>query len=109
MEEEEYDINSYREKLCTSLQIIYGKNKNTIEILNSLIENAEYRIARRIKDDTHLLVYKKYIDVIYQMVKLDYNELGAEGEISRDANGVSFKHTTSRPSNEILATIPQVL
>lgn len=102
-------VEVYRDKLLTDLKVIYGNEPNTERKLNALIENAESRVARRIKDKTLVRVYSKYYDIVYQMVKIDYNELGAEGEIERDANGISFKHTTSRPSDEILSTIPQVL
>lgn len=102
-------VEVYRDHLLTELQVIYGNEPNTARKLKALIENAESRVARRIKDKTLVRVYSKYYDIVYQMVKIDYNELGAEGEIERDANGISFKHTTSRPSDEILSTIPQVL
>lgn len=102
-------VEVYRDHLLTELQVIYGNEPNTARKLKALIENAESRVARRIKDKTLVRVYSKYYDIVYQMVKIDYNELGAEGEIERNANGITFKHTTSRPSDEILSTIPQVL
>lgn len=102
-------VEVYRDHLLTELKVLYGSEPNTERKLNALIENAESRVARRIKDKTLVRVYSKYYDIVYQMVKIDYNELGAEGEIERNANGITFKHTTSRPSDEILSTIPQVL
>lgn len=108
-EENEIQLENYRNKVVEKLTRIYDDSEKTRLILKDLVENAEFRIARRRKDKTHLSVYETFEDVLYQMVKIDYNEIGAEGEVSRNANGISISHTTSRPSDEILTTIPQVL
>lgn len=105
----EKTIEEYRTQLRDDLIVVYGNEPRTIKMLNRLIDNCEKRIAQRIKNSTCLLVYTRYYDVIFQMVKCDFNEIGVEGERSRNANGISFTKEISRASDEVLSKIPLVI
>ena len=106
MSENTNELEKYQKLLMDNLQLLFGKEPEIQKKLQILITDCEFRIKRRVKPSSTLKIYENYYDVLFDMVKVDYQLLGTEGELSREVNGVKSTFSSVRPSDEILSTIP---
>lgn len=102
--QEEYS--KLRSDLNVKMQVFFGSEPKVVNALDDIIINCEYRIKRRIKASSISTIYENYYDVLYSMVKIDYERLGVESELIRDNNGIKTQVSHIRPSDEILSQIP---
>jgi hypothetical protein len=102
--QEEYS--KLRSDLNVKMQGFFGSEPKVVNALDDIIINCEYRIKRRIKASSISTIYENYYDVLYSMVKIDYERLGVESELIRDNNGIKTQVGHIRPSDEILSQIP---
>ena len=103
------DLASYQRELQEDLTIYYGKDSETLQKLKIITKNCETRISRRIKASDLLEVYEKYYSELFEMIKLDYNDIGSEGEIDRTVGDIQTSKSWVRPSDIVLSTIPQCI
>lgn len=98
-----------KRELLENLQLWFGNEPDKVKKLQILIDDCERRINRRVKPSSILELYENYFDVLFDMVKMDFQLLGTEGELSRDVNGIKNSFSSVRPSDEILSKIPQFI
>lgn len=98
-----------KRELKEGLQLWFGNEPETLKKLQVIINDCERRIKRRVKPSSDLELYEKYFDVLFDMVKMDYQLLGTEGELNRKVNGIENTFSSVRPSDEILSKIPQFI
>lgn len=103
----ENKLEEVKRELIVALELWFGSEVETAKKLQILVEDCERRLKRRVKPSSILELYEKYFDVLFDMVKMDYQLLGTEGELSRDVNGIKNTFSSVRPSDEILSKIPQ--
>lgn len=103
----ENKLEEVKRELLVALELWFGSEVETTKKLQILVEDCERRLKRRVKPSSILELYDKYFDVLFDMVKIDYQLLGTEGELSRDVNGIKNTFSSVRPSDEILSKIPQ--